>query len=784
MIERRKPSTRRFSIFNSQFSILILLILALGLRLLVWRWHRFYDLGGDEREYLEQALTLLREHRYVELKLMRPPLYTAFLAACIYVFDSLVQRLRLIQELIGALTVVPAYALAHRLFGDRRIAFVAGLLIAANYTLAANATELLTETLFLFGLTALFWLLLKAGGATSDERRTTNDERRTTRRTDNQEPRTQNHPEDTRPRTGIPIPHLPSSIPHPLTLYAGLAGLTLGGLALLRSVALPLLPLGALWLLVRTEGRGPRTAGRGLRADASRITHQVSRSSVLCALSFVLCCLVVITPWTIRNYVTYGAPILIDTTGQENLWLDNDPAGREAIKSQLYALGDDRAARQQLALRRGAAAIAADSARFFSKTWGEAQKFFAFEYFDDMRERPEIWIAPLEVGLRLALGDGLWLLILFGGIVGLWLAPGSRDRRLGIRDQRPSRIPHPASPDPRWLFVPWVFYTLLTALIFHVELRYRLPLYPALAPYAAWTLVQIADRRLQIADWRKLLSKIALAALTCLLPIGLMMLHRPYLAESWMLTWKHARLWQAEQALTRADPAGARSAAQAALDRDGDSALARVALARVALLAGDQQQALGQLDAAIDVLPAHPLAHLLRGAILRTQGQEQTARSELAFESNSLEDLQGWAWRAFPPGAPPTATLDVGGGLDLGFVRGFSLTEKEGFRWSGAESEVMLFVPPGATQLELRLDAGRPTGAPPATLVVSAGGRELGRIQPKNGWGSYSLPLSHPTGSLILTLRSDTFRPRDYDQASPDDRSLGVMVSQVAAVVP
>ena len=184
VIEQRESSARTFSIFNSQFSILVLLILALGLRLLVWRWHRFYDLGGDEREYFEQALTLLREHRYVELKLMRPPLYTAFLAACIYVFDSLVQRLRLIQELIGAFTVVPAYALAHRLFGDQRVAFVAGLLIAANYTLAANATELLTETLFLFGLTSLFWLILKAGWPTTDHRPPTTDDRPPTDRSD------------------------------------------------------------------------------------------------------------------------------------------------------------------------------------------------------------------------------------------------------------------------------------------------------------------------------------------------------------------------------------------------------------------------------------------------------------------------------------------------------------------------------------------------------------------------------------------------------------------------
>src|ERR1041384_841715 len=91
--------------------LLVLVAAGLGLRLLVWRWHERDPLGGDESEDFKQALTLLREHRYVERKLMRPPLYTGFLAACIYLFDSLVQRLRLIQAIISALTVVPIYLL-------------------------------------------------------------------------------------------------------------------------------------------------------------------------------------------------------------------------------------------------------------------------------------------------------------------------------------------------------------------------------------------------------------------------------------------------------------------------------------------------------------------------------------------------------------------------------------------------------------------------------------------------------------------------------------------------
>src|SRR4029079_13177147 len=144
---------------------------------------------------------------------MRPPLYTGFLAACMYLFDSLVQRLRLVQALISALTVVPVYLLTRRLF-DRRVALLAALLAALDYTMAAHAAELLTETLFVFGLTTLFWLLLVPS---SDG------------------------------RAGV---------------WAGLAGLNLGALALIRSVALPLLPLATLWLLLSrrtTNGEQRRT---------------------------------------------------------------------------------------------------------------------------------------------------------------------------------------------------------------------------------------------------------------------------------------------------------------------------------------------------------------------------------------------------------------------------------------------------------------------------------------------------------------------------------------------
>jgi hypothetical protein len=758
-------------LLNSQFATLFLvLLLALGLRLLVWRWHEQYGLGGDETEYLSQALTLLRERRYVELNLMRPPLYTGFLAACIYLFDSLVQRLRLVQAVLSALTVLPVYALTLRLFGARRVALLAALLAALCYTLADRATELLTETLFLLGLALLLWLLVGANGqrsAVAGEGRRTNGQR------------------------SIVLPFYRFTV-SPLGRSL-LAGLALGGLALTRSVALPLLPLGALWLLCgrRTKDEGRRTKGEGQRANSepraggsirSWFSILNSQFSILNSLAFALAFALVVGPWTARNYVRYGALIVIDTTGAENLWLDNnpsasteaDPLGREAAKRQLYALGEDRAARQRLATQRGLEAIRTHPGWFAAKLWGEARRLFALEYFDDMRARRAIWLPPAEVWLRLLLGDALWLALLLAGAAGLWLAPRAGAGLFG---------------DPRWLLVPWALYTALMSLLFHVELRYRLPLYPVLLPYAAWALFELGQKATGNRQNGRGARDVYLlpltfdlrasgALVTGALLVGLTLAHRGYPAEAWALAGKHWQLWRAERALAAGAAPDARAAAGAALALDPDSALARVALARAALLERDTPGALAALGAAAEALPAQPYAHLLRGALLRAQGQSEAARRELAFERASRDDLQSWSARAFAPLGPPPAAVLVGAGLDLGFVEGFYLAES-GFRWSTAEARVRLEAPEGARTLALRLASGRPDGAPPPRVAVLAGGRELARLDLAAGWHTYRLPLDAPPGPLTVTLRSDTFRPRDYDRASPDARALGVMVGEV-----
>jgi len=510
--------------------------------------------------------------------------------------------------------------------------------------------------------------------------------------------------------------------------------------------------------------------------------------------------LVVILPWTARNYVTYGAVILIDTTGAENLWLDNnasaatpgDPLGREAAKRELYALGDDRAARQALATRRGIEEITGNPGWFVQKVWGEAKKFFALQHFDELREKRAIWVPPVEVWAKLLLGDGLWLVLLFGGTAGLTLGsqqnPLLKNQPIHVQETasecNSASEPWPLTPDPcystRIFFILWCLYVLATSLLFHVELRYRLPVYPALAPFAAFALVKMTGWRrfrLSASSYRA----VAVGFSTIVTMAAITLLHRPYLSESWMLANKHAALGRAERALERGDAVLAQQAANAALARDDTTALARVALARAALLRGDRTQADSFIDAAIIALAAHPQARLLRGALQREDGDAEAARVELGYETGSLQDLQSWSWGVFAPFAQPPSALDVGAGLDLGFVRGFYAAEQDGFRWSTGEAHIQLTMPPGMTTLELELAPGRPLGAGAPTVVVLNGAAEIGRLTLREGWQRYTVPVQSANGTIEITLHTATFRPRAFDPASADGRELGVMVRHVEA---
>jgi 4-amino-4-deoxy-L-arabinose transferase-like glycosyltransferase len=683
---------------------LLLLATALLLRLLVWESRRFVPLGGDELEYLQAALTLLQERRYVELQFMRPPVYPLFLAASIVLVDSLVQNLRLVQLLISVatvpLTVLLARELAQRYLPPQRIAaagFAAGWLAALSYTLAANATELLTETLFLAGLTAALWLLLRQARAP----------------------------------------------------FAGwgwlLLGLLLALLTLTRSVGLPLLPLALLWLLLRS----PRAAlPAALRAAAL----------------LLLGSLLLLVPWAARNTVTYGGLILVDTTGAENLWLDNDPAGREAVKAQLYALGDDRLARQRLATQRGIAVISADPQRFAQKAFGELIKTFALEQTDDLRARPAIVVEPPEVWLRLLLGDAHWLLI---ALVGSAALGGLLLHRLSTgAGLLGDRLAWTAA--PIWLFAGWAAYILLTTTLFHVELRYRLPLYPVLIAPAALLIGGLRLRRR---------AALPLPLIVLLLTLW----HAPYPQLAVQLAFKHGTLALTELQLRLQQPAAALARSAQLAAEFPDSALARVQQARALAALDRPREALEVLDQAIILLPAHPYAQLLRGDLLRAAGDAAAARAALrGYETAARQDLAEWL--RVRRVSPLPSRLLIADGLELGFISGWHALQPadgDGRRSRGAAG-VELQAPPQATELRLDLAGSRPDGSATA-LRVFANGRVLyDAVVPA---ARQQLPLALPADlqgqALRIELRSSTFLPRDFDRSSADGRRLGVQLFSI-----
>src|SRR5262249_21700612 len=111
--------------------------------------------------------------------------------------------------------------------------------------------------------------------------------------------------------------------------------------------------------------------------------------------------------------------------------------------------------------------------------------------------------------------DALYLLIALAGIAGLALYRATTDHRPPLRlrsgqattdhepsAENPARPPVGAAPRGggiagyfRWLLIAWLLYVLATVLLPHGGARYRHFLFPALIPYAAWTLTRRTKNR-------------------------------------------------------------------------------------------------------------------------------------------------------------------------------------------------------------------------------------------------------------------------------------------------
>ena len=259
---------------NSKPAVLAALGLALALRLafglLYWQEQ---PMTHDEREYLALGANLAAGRGFTSDlpghvphpladRFGRAPGYPAFLSLVVRGDEALLggampaavpARVKVVQAVVGVMGVWLVGLVAARAAGPT--AGLAALLLAAAYPpLVWIPAYALSETLYI----AIAMLLVLALGRVTD-----------------------------------------AEVPANGAWWSGIAGLLAGVACLTRPATLFLLPLAALWLVVRR-----RTGWAVLLVAVAVLT---------------------IAPWTARNWREYGRPVLIASEGGVTFWTGNHP---------------------------------------------------------------------------------------------------------------------------------------------------------------------------------------------------------------------------------------------------------------------------------------------------------------------------------------------------------------------------------------------------------------------------------------------------------------------------
>ncbi len=739
---RRSAAMKRWPL---AYHVVLILGVAFALRVGAWWLLPYRGFVSDEAEYLAAATWLAQGRNFSffhEWIWTRPPLYIMFLAAHIrFVGPETLWPIRLSQALLSTLSVGLVMQLAACLAPAERTrpaVLLAGWMMTLCYSLVIFAFLLLSETLFIT-------LLLAAVLALT---------------------------------VWVQRGQWP-------WLIAG--GVLLGLGALTRAMLAGVLPLFALWVLwqgyrdVVTAGRldGYQRWFAGLGATAL-LTVVVSS---------------IILPWSFYNTRFFGASslILIDTTGGYNAMLGAQAAFLEAhpeasecgpeatrcdkmIYNELIAI-PDHAARQAAAYAAASRWIAENPLGFVRKSGRELLDMLWVSYSGDERlaDGYSLGQVPAAHLVGLLWDDTLYIMAVPLALLGLWQTQG----RAG-----------------KGLVIAWLLYNMVTGPLFFAINRFRLPLLPFLFVYAACGLAQL--RMCWPSPLRRGLAygSAAVLALTLLPPYA-------YLPNQWAPHQRRAVLLETliglrglvdaercariEQLIERGDLAAAQELHDAEDRRKPRTCLA--------LLQSQMFALQGQPDNALSLLQEMdpiPERYLLEGDIYRRTGNLERARG--AFVSTRLEpeNPTEWAWAHLQP--PPATKIDLGNGLDWGYIDGFFQREyppeavdkfAAGFRWTGPVARLRFRgAGTGAAHvLQLRVNGVRPAGELPAQLEVgtSAGLIESFAVAPD--WQTLRVPLPPtPAGEdVVVILRSTTFVPgpeelQDRQLARQKLRLLGVQV--------
>jgi hypothetical protein len=356
--------------------------------------------------------------------------------------------------------------------------------------------------------------------------------------------------------------------------------------------------------------------------------------------------------------------------------------------------------------------------------------------------------------------DILYVVILVAAVVGLALSP-----------------PHPL----KSLTGLWVGLWVLMSFIFFAVTRFRLPVVAVLIPWAGVGLDLLWERRTIIQRVRGAAGGSLIASGAALLGIALLVVPAISLGDTLLgiERWGEQEPYRmAEKLLSNHKPKEALAAYSQANSSLSDT---RYGMAAAYLQLGDAGKALDQLTA--DEPDDRVEPSIIRGEAARISGNLEAARS--FFNSRILQvqpmEAQEWAWDHLNP--PMTSAVQLGSGLDLGYIRGFYGPEKDSdgrsFRWTSDQAEVRGLQPQASD--DLAWSGWRPEGlaqvAPTLTWLDDAGGV---------AGSTKSYPLQNSAGwtRSLVDARGEQARSLSI-QASPfigagnDPRLLGVRVSSI-----
>jgi tetratricopeptide (TPR) repeat protein len=319
----------------------------------------------------------------------------------------------------------------------------------------------------------------------------------------------------------------------------------------------------------------------------------------------------------------------------------------------------------------------------------------------------------------------------------------------------------------------WLLYVMLVMMLTHGEGRYRHFLFPTLLPFAAWFVCS-----LRTAEWRQVAAWQRWGVVAMVIACLWTPLFLRYPLE-WA-TLNVRRSWLAQ----RADWAAQAGNFDSALERyfqaakvDPKSPDIWLAVGKLQLQRGAVEQALSAFDSAFLVTPAYIPVNMHRGDALRRLGRDDEARRAFEGYYTYEDDMLEWSWQFL--NAPPTTAIDVGDGLDFGYVHGMYAAEQQvgrSARWTNGRAEVELAGSDAGGTIQLTLAAPRlDVATVDARLCVLSICRDIS-LGPK--WRTYTL-IVPKAASYRIELRSPTFQPQRFDPQSPDNRTLGIIVDQV-----